>query len=244
LIVDNYFDSPYIYGTTETLIELPTGSNTSYIVERNINQTGYLALPLTNGLRSYANDTGYSGTAPSLGTGSSTFYHNQSAVLWGSIPINTLSEFGWQENIDKYLPNNVKIITVKFGVKCFNHTAYHDSKILLFLNKYATNNLLNTDNYTNLDYLITLPSGPTVGDGTKDTKILNDGIDSSYSIVTGDQLNATTNTIYLEINAITGDFITGQNYGIGLSMETHIKNVSLVDPLNLYISPVIVKYRW
>jgi hypothetical protein len=272
IVVDNFFDSPYCNGTDETLILSPTPTDNSakWIVERNINQTAYLMLPITNA-QLYGYDPLGSGLKYFSGT-SGTFISNvvdkltdttvrskhKSPILWlFSTDTPAPLYVGWQENLDKYLPNNVRVLKLQMGIRRFVSTvdvSTYDSNIFMYLNKYQTNDLSNTLNYTNLDYFTSTPnySDTPPFTGKEDTKIINDTTSGPISTLTGAQINATSTsqTAYLSIDTtnvggsdISGQFVTGKNYSFSISLDAHLKRSSGVN-LSMYFSPLIIKYRW
>jgi hypothetical protein len=273
IIVDNFFDSPYCNTTNENLVLIPTPSDNSakWIVERNINQTGYLMLPITNaqlheygplgeGMKYFSGGaTGtFIGNAVDALTDPVVKSRHKSPVLWlYSTDAPAPLYVGWQDNLDKYLPNNVRVIKLQMGLRRFSstvETSSYNSNVFMYLNKYQTSDLSNTSNYTNLDYFTSTPSYADTAPytGKNDTNILNDTVSGPSATLTGAQINATStsSTAYLSIDAtnvggldVSGQFVTGKNYSFSVSLDAHLQRSSGVN-LSMYFSPLIIKYRW
>jgi len=261
MVVDNFFDSPFINPVTldENVVKFnitPVINSLRWVVERNKNQTGYASIPITNsqlilyggfGFATFDNNTLFLTTAPGLGLG----YKSQVLNIQDSDVPNPRF-FGWQENLDKYLPIGVRVVLIKMGMRSFNSTVEtktipangFDSNFYLFLNKYAT-----ATSYTNLDYFA-VSSSP-------DSNILNDVAlefptnPLHAAIITGGQSNATGFTLYMTIDTTTAgasstdisdQFITGQGYAFSVSLDIRFKRY--LNNSTLFFSPLFVKYRW
>jgi hypothetical protein len=87
--------------------------------------------------------------------------------------------------------------------------------------------------------------------GSLDLGVVNDGVNAPVSVITGGQLNSTSNTLYLNIDTrtaglpgntdISDQFITGAGYSFGVSMDLRFTRITDCD---FYFSPLHVKYRW
>jgi hypothetical protein len=261
VVVDNFFDSPRTRNTgsgssIEELVKIVVSVGTHsprWIVERNKNQTGYLSIPITNsqmflygsgGVENFDNLDYYISQAPSAGSG----IGYKSLVLRihdRESPVKT-RWIGWQENLDKYMPKGSRVIQLKMGIKPFgsivttpiNPDGGFDSNINLFLNRYYT-----PADYTDLNYFGATPAL------LPDTKISNDGT-APTDIITGGQINSTSNTLFLDIDVTTSgsggedisdNFIAGYGGSFSASLDIRFRRQNTCD---FYISPLMVKYRW
>lgn len=268
IVTDNFFDSPWItdvshVDATEVLVNLTSfGATlaTKWTIERNINQTVSVAVPITTA-QLYGNIGMASTTTPptyaldqfvTCAPGIDSLGLSKSLVLWihESDTVTPADKYyGWQENLNKYLPDNVRIIKASMGVRPFNSVVEATtSKIYLSLNIY--NFALN---YVDLDYFTSPSTGlsPPYGVGIKDSNILNDSSPQAATI-TGGMLNSTSLTIPATIDTTTAGpsssdisylFMTGRGIPIGISLDIQFKRVAGVD-LDLYFSPLLIKYRW
>jgi hypothetical protein len=260
IVVDNFFDSPTTRNTgsgssIEEVVKIisTTSHSPRWIVERNKNQTGYVSIPVTNaqmflygsaGIEDFGSLDYYISQAPSAGSG----IGYKSLVLRihdGEAPVQT-RWLGWQENLDKYLPVGSRVIQLKMGVKPFGSIVTtpisppsgFDSNINLFLNKYNP-----PSDYVDLNYF-----GGTPG-ALPDTKIINDAT-APTDVITGGQINSTANTLFLDIDVTTAGsggsdisdtFIAGRGGSFSASLDIRFRRVNTCE---LYISPLMVKYRW
>ena len=107
-------------------------------------------------------------------------------------------------------------------------------------------------NYVNLDYFTTPPTGsPPYGVGIRDSNILND-LTPQAATITGGQINSTALTIPAIIDTTTAGpagsdisylFMTGRGIPLGISLDIKFTRVAGID-LDLYFSPLLIKYRW
>ncbi len=181
--------------------------------------------------------------------------------------------FGWQESLEKYLPNNVFILGAKIGVKKMSGTLTSGSLISMHLNRYDT-----PTNYLDLDNFTALPSGSTpYSTSIADTHIQWDHPyqnttayqNDPKAIITGGEINSSSSTKILSIDLqnvpqYSNDFESNFIYksrtslvnnpvSFGVSLEFRYKRIfsdsELPPPpappsLDLYISPIQIKYRW
>lgn len=279
LIVDNIFDSIYtsdsLAADSEYLAEqLVDNIQANWTVERNKNQTKYISVPILNESYSwgvfgvstlgkqYPNDYLWATSAPAK-NGVITY---KSPIFWihdwynaTYNPIDTRL-FGWQMDLTKIVPNNVKIIKAQLGVRSFNSLMTNDSYVKLFINKWSPgfpNDVTNLDYFTSQGGLADLTNPPATS--RTDSRLIEDASSSTpYAEITGSQFNATLNTIVKTIDLtkidtstggsgstdVTENYIIGKSYSISLSLSVSFKlhdNLSLVD---LYFSPILIKYRW
>jgi hypothetical protein len=253
MIVDNTFDSPYINDVTldENVIKFnvsPVIKSLRWIAERNKNQTGYKSIPVTNS--QLALNIGLSGDQSTIRffntNGALTYVTNatnpggvnqfSSLVLRVHDENSAIKFYGWQEDLDKHLPNGVRILQLKMGIRGFGaqlETPFNvvggiTSGATLYLNKYAS-----SATYTNLDYFASASSN--------DTNVLT----TLSSAVNGSAINSTSSTLYMTIDTPPSNddsFIVGQGFpfSAGLSIFYRIFSVSV----DLFFSPLYVKYRW
>lgn len=270
LIVDNTFDSPFIAATNENTISF-AATVKNWTVERNKNQTGYALIPLTNGLMPFGSDfsttpngfedfggpTYWLNVVPTTGGTTGNTYTYKSYVFRihdDGVP-PTVIKLGWQEDLSKYLPSSVRIMALTLGARSFAATIDPvASTIRIDLNKYNT-----SANAANLNYF-TIPATPPppFGVGVADSNVVNDA-NSPYNIIFGADLNGTPNTIIktvdlTNVNSATGapgggtdvslDYMLGKGYNLSTTVNVEIqRNIGAPD-LDLYLSPIVVKYRW
>jgi len=265
LIVDNILDTPYIDNVSldESVIDFASFPNAKdWVVERNKNQTGYTTVPLTNGMQFYYDGSASVGfkyyasptdasilTANTLNPAS--FNEGRSYVLRLVDNAVVATEFiiVCQEDLTKYLPNNVKAINLKLGFRKFAYTVDVNSYIRMVLNKY--NEVSSGTAYPSLDNFASAS-----GD---DTNVLGTGVlnTAPFDSVTGFNINTSTNTQYLTIDLtaidtttggpgttdVTKDYKTSQRYPLSVSAFIYIVR-SGAAPFEFLISPIVVKYRW
>lgn len=278
IVVDNFFDSPTINGVADNLFSFPSNA-TRWTFERNINQTRYLSIPLNSSqfiilagsADSFAGanyiwsqiDTagtgdGYITPAPNQGN-----IRYRSNVLHFSIKSSNEHRFGWQDNLDKYIPSGARLIEAKMTVRTLSTTLHFDSLsfVALSLNQYVS-----PTNALNIAF-----ASPT----SVDTNILNDSNQATippldpvsngtplapYAVINGAAINATSggSTLALDINTEningTGSDISDQfisnlqgngnlNRSFGLSLDAFLVR-SGGTQIDLYFSPIMIKYRW
>ena len=216
-----------------------------WVAERNINQTGYATIPLTNGLipfgveyippspRGYAdfgvNSEYYITTAQSSSPPLRSYVlriHDEEGGMVSSTP----RTFGWQQDISKHVPNNVRILNSKVGLKFFGtQVVAGGTSIILSVTKYLD---------PSSDYL-NLSGFPTVG--TSDSNITG----TNNATLNGATINATpsVDTVILNADLSSAYYITGDNYALSTSLYVLIQRTTAND-LDMLISPVVVKYRW
>ncbi len=235
IVTENFFDSPFINDSNnENVVSFP--KNSKWIVDRNINQTNTITVPLTNAQLfndGYLfNDEYFISKAPSQSSVStntvvaSPFTRGyKSNVLWihetATLADPVARNIGWQQNLEKVLPNNVRVLQVNMGVRSFDsilQTSTFASYVDLFLNKYDT-----SSNYINLDYFTTYNADP-------DTKIINDN-SVQFAVITGGQMNSTPFTNIATINLlspndVSDQFVTGKGYDFSVSTEIRFKRTS------------------
>ncbi len=253
LVVDNILDTPYIDSTTldESVIDFSSFPNAKdWVIERNKNQTGYGTVPLTNGLQPFLSPS--STTISTANTQVIPFNEGRSYVLRildNAVAATPFLIF-FQEDLNKYLPNNVKVMNVKLGIRRFTDTVDVSSDIKMVVNKY--NNVNSGTAYPSLDNFTLPTSGDTnvIGSGG--------GINTApFDSINGASINTSTNTQYLNIDLtaidtttggpgttdVTKDYKTSQLYPLSVSSRIFIQRAGAA-PFNFLISPVVVKYRW
>jgi hypothetical protein len=271
VITENFFDSPWITDIvhndiselTVNITFLGTSNARRWIIERNINQTGYLSIPITNnaglfGEFGFSTTTGYSPgaffvtSAPGVDKVASDIIGlYKSPVLWiHDTDTPTVKILGWQENLDKYLPANVRIVKLQMGLRPWESIVdinHANTLFYLSLNRYSVSNL-----YVDLDYFTGLPSGlPPYGSGIRDAGITND-LSPVAVMVDGRQINSTSLTIPMVLDTTTAgpggtdisdQFTTNRFQSIGVTLDIRYLRNPVVGT-DFYISPLMVKYRW
>jgi len=250
IISHNFFDSPYADDdlNEEVVLFNNAEAKAGWTVEKNINQTVTLSLPLTNsqlimntlgagkgGYISLATNAYYVTTATTSGDG----YGYKSPVLRiRDSDTATARTLGWQENLDKHMPIGTRVISVAMNVRGF--TSSFDAaqtNLTIFLNKYDE-----ADEHLDLSQFSSATD--------TDAKIINDVTEVQFDTVTGVELNGSTSSLPLLIDTTTGgtagadisdDFISGKGYGFSVSVDFRFKRNGIMDVL---LSPVVVKYRW
>lgn len=180
---------------------------------------------------------------------------------------------GWQDDLTKYLPNGAKIVEIKMGLRTFDSNVYNgtagtfNSKITLYLNKYNPSYFS-----SNLDYFTALPNGTLPNPvGVYDSNVLLDGA-ATYTPnlqFSANEINASSTTIMKSIdlkniNLFTGgpgsyddtnSYIVTKSNPITLSLDIRFERSPVTTftlsgpltsrpPVNLYLSPILIKYRW
>lgn len=274
IIVDNYFDSPYINDSSlnETVINLFGVSNSRWIYERNKNQTGYAPVSPTN--RFIFNSP--NGWGPTDTFDAVLAYADQSVDV--NPPFNSGLPYGafrsqvmqivdtsaltlgvspdkrWyaQINLEAYLPNGVRIISLSGGIKPWESVVHYDplaagtapvtpvnSNFWMSLSSMNPDYIVpgGTNDYVNLDYFTGSLPGPDMA-----IEELNFPVSA---VVTGGQINSTFNNIPYSINLDEGtsyNYVTGKGLGITLSFAWIWAKTSTT--LHISQSAIRVKYRW
>jgi len=243
IITDNIFDQPTRNGSVEvTLANLPY----KWIKERNINQTVYKYIPILEG--SVGLETiAIAGIGGSLGpdapAASGAFIDatgiNASPVSYyidTSDPIVTRS-LAWRANLDQHLPENVKVIQIKMGMKRVGAnlmTAGSTMALGLFRSDPTK---ISTDQYTNLDT-------PNFGVAYPFTDAYIDTPNNLVATQTGPSFNAGLTTIYFDVPVTNTDvFVTGRTVLIQAHFSMIFERFSGTT-LQFLLSPLMVKFRW
>jgi hypothetical protein len=272
IITDNFFDSPYISGSLdENVISVPN----NWITERNINQTSYILIPLTSGL--YANTNGFIDVGATPNYVSEDYWvkaansaHVDTSETQKSLVLRIISNTNsadtrnltFQEMLNKWLPNNVKIIQLQIGARSFGNdlssSFANQYGIILNITKYTSNTMLpsSTSSGTNLNSYVYLNQFNNVV--ASDTKVSN-GSTNPFAKITAAQLNATpaANTVIGTINLESIDVTTGGpgttnvvkdytiNYNYPLTVSVDVRLLKKDgSALTVLISPICIKYRW
>lgn len=282
IVADNFFDSPFVNValTNENLFSLPANV-TRWVIERNINQTRYVSIPMTNSqmIITAGNADSFSGAnfiwaevdntfLPSTHTGDGyiTTALNAGVVQYKSNVVHFSSNndhshrVGWQENLDKYMPSGTRLVEVKMTVRTLSTTCNFDalSYVCMTLNQY-------TDPVSALNLVFANPS-------STDSNILNNVAISgppppaptgtqTYATVNGSSINATSggSVLPLDINTeningtltdISDQFISNLqgyvsfNRSFGISLDIFLVKNGTPGQIDLYLSPIMIKYRW
>ena len=275
IITNNFFDSPYMInnisdgymGSSYENITYPKSEElNNWIIKENINQTGFISIPLTNQLyiggNIYLNSTHSLRVLPDNYVNFNYFNPQSKSRL---LQINDLQtnktdpeqllpiQFSIQEDLNKYLPNNTKVISLDFSIKKLygyvGSLTLSESIINLYLYKY------NDASCKTISQII-YPSA------ILDTYIENDG-NNIYGSLNYTQLNtANTNTISINLTKIdpatggTGNTDVSNFYTIGkenktisLSLSIYLQQIynqgmSTSSGFSFVATPIFVKYRW
>lgn len=274
IITDNYFDSPFINSTTLVdtgyssgnligTIALPAECVKTWIYERNKNQTGFAAISPSNQF-AFNGSNGWG--PPPLNTNLFTTtmgdatgnqltglpwggFRSQNTMIVDQTPAVPADRFFFaQENIEKYLPNNVRVISLSGGLRPFESLVNYSTSAVpspltnpVSSNFWLTISSLNPAvDYTNTNNFATYSS--------LDSSILE--LSSPvFAVVTGGQINSTYSNIPFSINLenynssdISSNYITGKGNGITVSWVWVWYRTS--NTLHITISPIKIKYRW
>lgn len=256
MVVDNIFDDHTQGSVADTVAYLPD----HWIFERNKNQTGWLDVPITNGEFLF-NDSGaykpdsanaYLYARYAFDSSLTTFPFRSNVLYVYDVEdgTNPSAERHWafQENIDKFLPLNVKLIELSWTIRpisgAFVTTPVFpasgtDSNFHVFLAKHSSNP-------TNLSAFTTTTSTDTTiqnyASATTDAiTVTGAEFNAASSVSPASQINKT-----LDVTSLSNTFITGKKYGISISVVFHWQRyVSAgADFVIFYASPVRIKYRW
>jgi hypothetical protein len=271
-IVDNFFDSPFINDSTlvENVISILPAAKPRWIFERNKNQTGYSMIPVGNQTvftqGGWGPNQGNSSfqTFISLMNDGSTFTNSNVTGAYKSSSVLILDNetatnrfWGFRADIEGYLPNNVRLISIKAGLRPWE-------TVLEFYTGTIPSGHISSNFYLNLasqnwdpltmlvDYTNTNMFSST---SSTDPSILEDTTFPVYTLVTGGQINSTFSNVPMSINLenytdpggtahgdISYNYITGRGRGISLSGDWRWKRTSTT--MHITLSPVLVKYRW
>jgi hypothetical protein len=298
IIVDNFFDSPYISDSSlnETVIDIngifDTATKNRWTFERNKNQTGYASVSPTNRfIFNSKSPGGWGSTGNTSVDGYATKSRDISPIPPSSTPTQNNLPYGafrsqimqivqlsggpltdneWyaQENLEAYLPNGVRIISLSGGIKPWETVVAYDpsqdgvtpgaigpivnSNIWISLSSINPNYIIpgGTTDYVNLDTIYPSGSSPVA---SPDISIeeLNFPV---KAVVTGGQINSTSGNIpyvinlenYYDGNTFHGDisyeYVTGKGLGITISFAWVWRPTS--GTTHISQSATRVKYRW
>ena len=142
--------------------------------------------------------------------------------------------------MEKYLPNNVRILELTSSLKAFGdiietNPATWNSNIWMNLSSLTSSTALDMSRFTS---------------ATDDDTSINEFSSPVYDKVTGSDLNAGSRTKSITINLenylsnnISYNYITGKNKGITLSLVMSWRRTTATD-LEIMQSPIRIKYRW
>ena len=279
IVVDNFFDSPFINDSSlaETVIDIAPNAINRWIFERNKNQTGYGIIPVTNravfngvfpqfgpnqGAGTVATLIGLMNDGASLATGagssSTGSYRSQSAIIQDNVTAGNRM-WGFQECVEKYVPNGVRLITIKQGLRPWESVVEYNTNLSNIPSGHS-----NAGFFLNLSRLD--PAGthpPLTGSVTMDDLANTNYFSSSssddlaiaertspvYAQVTGGQVNSTFSNLNFTINLesynsadISYNYITGRGRNITISGDWRWYRLS--STIHFTLSPIVVKYRW
>lgn len=258
IITDNFFDSPFINASlSESVIGLPSTVTNRWVFERNKNQTGYAIIPFTNQAffgSVWGPATGPVAQSSSLsispmndGSGLTGAYKSQYTMIIDNATA-AFRFWGGQDNIEKYLPNNVRVIQLRAGLRPFGTTVQFST---------ATPN---TSSYFYLN-IFRVDSNAAYYDTSQFASVnavdafIPEMASPVFSVVTGGQINSTYSNIPFLINLenytnpvsgtnygdISYNYITGRGRGISISSDWRWQRTNNNE---ITLSPIQVKYRW
>jgi hypothetical protein len=263
-ITNNFFDSPFIDASlNEGVISLPSTVINRWIFEKNKNQTGYAVVPFTNQALfggawgptagGVAQSSNLSISPMNDGSGLTGAYKSQYAMIIDSAA-TAWRYWGNQDNIEKYLPNGVRIIQLRAGLKPYGTVVSFDSltpsnSSYFYLNIFRIDPSIVSSSAV---YYDTNQFGSSINNA--DTYIPERAA-PVFSVVSGGQINSTTSNIPFLINLenysdpvsgtnygdISYNYITGRGRGISISSDWRWLRTNTV---NITLSPIQVKYRW
>lgn len=238
MIVENFFDSPFISNSSsvDITIDILSTAFGRWTAERNKNQTGYTAIsicdqfffsgsggmgpniidtPIIDGA-AVGNPDAVDSELTVAGIMSSnpltTGYTSSSLRIRDNKPVASLRNWGFRKDIEPYLPSNVRVIQIKVGVKPWDTTVQNFGTIIL--NNFFMLNVASQDwniNTGAVDYTNT-DLFTTVTD--PDVSILENTTFPVYGRVTVNQINAVGNSnIPVVINL--------ENYVESMSNNSH-----------------------
>lgn len=290
IITNNFFDSPYTLnniedGQDDSLYENITSPKpenlTNWIIKENINQTSFSYIALTN--QYFINN--YIHTEKNSNNDDMIIFNNvydldfrvksrilairdfqQNTANIPAIPIR----FAFQEDLNKYIPINAKIISLETSVRKMtengyvgNDTMIEDSMMDLYIYRYDNKNAKSL----NFPYVLTTPEDvvdKSIVEGYFNDNPPNPPYSKNiYSRILSTDLNKLqTNKIKInltKINPQTGMpgsvdvsnlyTINNSPYTIAISFNVNIQQVANKQSaeytgVSFYISPITVKYRW
>jgi hypothetical protein len=233
IIVDNFFDSTTIDGSSEDLVY--TITPTTLVYERNKNQTAYAVIPLydskmtADGYLFYSPDSDYA-LSPGLMTASKK--PNFSISVYDASGHNTK----WCIELSSRLPMYVQILQIKSGIFADAGSGVPD--VLVGSNFYtmiAQSTDINTANFSaGTNSIIDPASTQTVTAAQSNVIDLNSA---------GALIPLRLASSFLTINTSSNSsFLNSRNKLIELSV---LFDISLASGTQTFLlSPVVVKYRW
>lgn len=285
IVTHNYFDKPYVNNShgitnyTDAVIIDQVGDNPyQWIIEKNINQMFAQNIPFTSsqyymkngGLGGFVNagnasselsDTFWFLTnAPSINHGyrsETLWYHDDVANAEDPPPGRS---FGWQENIDKYVPKGAKIVSLTIGIRVIygdpeSHNTMRNAEIKIFINKYKKSYIQGPAiNIIDIPTLSTPLYPIPVGAGENDTGILNDtDVDQTCIFYSAPDFSGTLGTALFKILDLTNfngvdvseDYVVGLQNSFSISMVCYLqRNIGVAASVDILFTPVGVTYRW
>lgn len=227
IVTDNFCDSAAV-NTVATEWKLSANEIPSnWIAERNINQTCYTLIPLTNGNQMGYNFIYY--TSPDLNI---SLDSDRSLILNINDSrggLGTPLIWSFQENLNKHLPNDVRIVDVQIGV-CGNGAPIAVDptyKITLGLHSYAEGS---SNFYPTANSYIDL-TNPEINKWSASLQV----------DITSAEINSTSNTI---IKNLGGGFtLNSHTSPVVIGLTARLLKDTLTN-LDVKISPIAIKYRW
>ena len=244
IVSENYFDQSSLPGFGEQLCSFPN----NWLYEKNINQTAYLYLPLTNeqladqnlsGLPQFP--TGNALLAPGfmldgslIGTPGLLSRSNVLRII--DLDINQKS-WAYQVNVDKYMPHNTKLVQAKIGFRS-THLFLDGTGTNLYTLSLARFNLASEDDYTNLASIY----GDTPVDPYFD---ITNSIMANFNPQTSSGSSITTFQLTVNVPANKQSLYTSNSTSpITIALDLRWKNMGGGATYVTYFSPLFIKYRW
>lgn len=249
IIVDNFFDSPYINGLNNDSLVFGIDFNTSqghFMYERNKNQTGYASVMLNQDVTAVPSfSTGFAYNTP-MG---SYLVNSQTSSISSLLMRNTSVSSVYfmidcPINISQYLPINVRVLNLLSGTSAIEDDGAFATDVDFKLGmSVGISKPTRFDPLSPATTLADVYYNYTSGDNGQD---LPNPIHSATEIpITSPAQLATLKsaTQYLNVPCTSDKLITGLNYDIYTKVYGKI-GFSNIASGRLIFSPLIIKYRW
>lgn len=231
VVTDNFFDSPTVDGTSESLVSLPSGS----IYERNYNQTSYVPIGLSTS-KYFAYGGSYTVT-------SRKFELDYLAVS-NSNTSEELFSIQFDIGLKKYIPNGCKILTAIIGM--YANSAVTDAVSTTTPSSFT----ISISNTVPLTTSISSPTS-TIADA-RYQDLSYRGIDpattvngTGFTLTTSSDLTAlSTASKYLSLDLTGNSFYVTNSVDALISIIYNITLLASSATLPLIQSPLVVKYRY
>lgn len=239
-VVDNAFDSPTIDGTIEDLVKFFTANA---VYERNKNQTGYAFISLLSNEKQW-DTTSYAFINSTSGTslGAEGAPHAKSILAQSIVQDTTLHFYNRIFSINGFVPYGVKLLELKHGIfsrfaSTFDYGTDGNGNLTQF-------QMIVVSGITDKDAILDAAAQVTPSFGLGTQGVANTQTDTKAIASVGDQnsLQSTTQYLTLDLSALP-QYYTVNNIPINISINHRFK-LSSGSYIELYWSPIRVKYRW